>query len=248
MPDLNDIAQALLPGGGFIPSRIPIGNDFSSTTTAVFVSGESVPVAVYLTLEALAAVGSTWLFLPPIYRTDGVTVDATDEIADIAADDALVFRFAGVEAHDGGEFSFAATVKSAGTSRLSQRPLIIFPLPDFPAGTDLSQTIVGKTLGIERDGASLLPAIPAVEPHPLWVRRGDVLGDFSAVAVTGEDVLETTAVRTVRLETNYDPRLEDLDTRIEYGSTADGTPIVWRIQSIERGERSLFLNLAAAVT
>lgn len=95
--------------------------------------------------------------------------------------------------------------------------------------------------------AEFLPTKPTFQPRDLWVRRGDLVGDFSTIAVTSDLDLQTVARRTVTLMAAYDPILEDLDTQIVYGADDDGVPIIWRLDSTTRGERDIQLNLVADI-
>lgn len=102
-----------------------------------------------------------------------------------------------------------------------------------------------------KDGADyveILPTRPAFTPVAIWVRQaGAVASDFAALTLDAGGSIETIATRTVSLETRYDPRLEDLDTIIRFGTDVNDVPIRWRIRSTSRDNDVLALNCETQV-
>ena len=98
----------------------------------------------------------------------------------------------------------------------------------------------------DKTGDFILPSVPGVVESPIWCSVAPVFGDFAALAITGEDVLQSVASKSVTITTEYRPELEDLDNTFRYGSDSRGLPVIWRVLSTSRTERFIDLNLTAA--
>lgn len=108
------------------------------------------------------------------------------------------------------------------------------------AGTGVNVTLRG------RNAPELMPQIPGAVETPIWCRIGDTFGDFAALALDGQDVLQSVASKAVTVTTSYQPELEDLDNTIRFGTDSRGAPIIWRILSTTRSDRFIDLQLTAA--
>lgn len=93
------------------------------------------------------------------------------------------------------------------------------------------------------DWEAFLPRIPSRVPVPFWCEVGSDVGDFAGVAISSEDILESVASRSLTLTARYDSRLEDFDTRIEFGMDGLGRPLRWAINTVSRNGDDLELSL-----
>lgn len=105
---------------------------------------------------------------------------------------------------------------------------------------------------VQRDGSfeQFLPMGEAVSVRgeiPIWIDVEPTVSSFESLVIEPGGVIEEESSRSLRVETNINPLLEDFGTRIRYGTTLDGTDILWRINSIERGPSSMFLHLSARI-
>lgn len=265
MPTYNDIAYIRVETDTTVRSRMPVASVRGGTNLVfdtTILGDPDIGLARHLwgTFQAAVSQGRAVVIFPNVYSDDGVLVNATDEIEKLrdqvsgnanwkltignARDDGsdLVLTLGGgLRVFDGPE----------GTD--SQTGIAVTSYADNH-GSDVGSVALGGLpvdieVDVDKDGTfvGFLPFRPVLEPVPIWVRRGELISDFSGLAITGDDAIESIAEKTVALRTAYLPILEDLDTRVVYGADDDGIPIEWRIVSTTRGEREMVLNLAARI-
>ncbi|MYJ74462.1 MAG: hypothetical protein F4089_04875 [Gammaproteobacteria bacterium] len=97
-----------------------------------------------------------------------------------------------------------------------------------------------------RGYGELYPESPGAVETAIWCSVAPVFGDFAALAITGQDVLQSVASKAVTITTEYHPELEDLDNTFRYGTDSLGRAVIWRVLSTARTERTIELNLTAA--
>lgn len=96
-------------------------------------------------------------------------------------------------------------------------------------------------------GAEFLPLRPQLEPVAFWMAVQSSVGDFAALTIGTDGDVQSAASKNLTIEANYDSRLEDLDTVVQYGTDGSGDPIDWRITSTSRNETSITVNLESVV-
>lgn len=111
--------------------------------------------------------------------------------------------------------------------------------------------ITNAKLSIQRsesganDYKDLLPGVPSIVEHPFWCRAGETIGDFAGVAISSDDVLESVGTRSLTLTARYDPRLEDFDNTVRFGTDGLGAPLIWQVNSTSRSGAMIELALIA---
>ncbi|MDE0383810.1 MAG: hypothetical protein OXI22_08010 [Defluviicoccus sp.] len=272
MPAYRDVAQMLVAGTVSEHARIPFDASVASAPVGLEMVYGFPPRAVENGADIVGSAGRTlptWrsligggvssgaiMVLPFRFEYDGTLVDAEDEVRALPAgvqDAPAKFR---VSIEDGlGASDLVATLEGLSAhvpDTADNRVYIATAYADnqtVGAGsmTDLASLPVKVEVETGDPAAygEFLPLTPVLTPVDFWCTAGESAADFAALAVTAEG-LDTIAKRTLTLEAAYDARLEDLDTRVQYGTDSAGAPIRWRITTTSRNvDRSLSLNLEA---
>ena len=183
--------------------------------------------------------------LPFRFEYDGTLVDAEDEIRALPAgttDAPAKFRLTIEDGLGTSDLVALLEAVSASVATVADNRVYIATAysDNQTAGAGAMTDLASRPVNLELQASSapfhygeFLPLSPVLTPVPFWCNAGEAESDFAALSVTAEG-LDTIAKRTLTLEAAYDARLEDLDTRIQYGTDSAGAPIRWRITTTSR--------------
>lgn len=266
MPGFTEIAYLRQPKGGPVPSRITLGSAEGNGRM-----GFAEAAGNFLeTFGQLAAAfpantprtNASFAVASLIYQFEGFRINATQIWTDLVDGDATPATR--IEVHDAlatRDPVADLVISFSKTDFNNIRPdsgTVVWG-PDSGAAVGFNWTareaqdlqnvlLAGYQATIVNDDSekNVLPSVPGTVETALWCSVAPVFGDFAALAITGEDVLQSIASKSVTITTEYRPDLEDLDNTFRYGADSLGRPVIWRVLSTSRTERFIDINLTAA--
>ena len=267
MPSYGEIATLRTPTGSAVQSKLTAVAAYNSSSGgASFVYNESVSGTRGFPVVSMFDFWDHWLAIakmnagdqvdngmralfnaPEIFNDEGVIVDASREWADLPTGQFLGSFVIERGLDDNTDFIVAATFERFRQDNLYGNGFIVSSLTASNEGSNVGDKLIqGHKVRFLVGSKEFLPLRTSLEPMPLWVRSDPVLGDFSSLVISGEDVIDRGAQKTVRLETLYNPILEDLDNIVTFGKDINGLPLDWNISGTERDRGSrIYLNLVS---
>lgn len=252
MPNFDEIAQVRVEVGTR-PAEVPLSS-LGGPNAAIFFRQPLAGVSQYML--RLSHLWNQWglgsrsfLQVPFVFGDDGQPVDASSGVAALYRNVSRLRFTIGGALDDGNDF---IAITGAGPSQITDEHALLIRsgLYTDNHGADAGTALLdGLKMTVETlvggQYRNVFPAVKTFSPRSIWVRRGDIVGDFAALALTADAGLQAVARKSVTLEAAYDPLLEDLDTQIIYGADDNGLPIVWTLEGTVRTADGMQLNLAA---
>lgn len=262
MPARSEIAYRLDRTGDPVDSGPSIGVEVDSTSQLIFFETQQATrdrtplIRAGELLSNFIYAFDSGVTVPWLYSDTGLTVDAAAELRALRNTSYRFIIEGAIPTDPPSDFQMDVTnmvvsQPPAGNFTfitLASNSVITNNLPDSAViEAEFAQQILpGRRCLVQNvSGGSVLPKVPGIVRVPFWASVNADTSDFAALAITGDDVLDSVATRGATLTIEYDPRYADLDTRIEYGFDTRGNPLQWRIASTSRiGRYHLELQLS----
>ena len=203
-----------------------------------------------------------YITLPDTFLFDGQGVDASNEIAALPATGNYYVDIVGLTGeNEGADVTFRLTLDNVDGAQEATTDESVLALTEYEDNRPGNRGRVGGyndalssyhvALWLEKNGQynQILPEVNAFAAVDFWCDISSIGSEFSGLALTAREDIESVSTRNLSLITSYHPRYEDHDLSVVFGVDENNIPVVYQLQSTDRTERGdeIILNLAASV-